>query len=106
MKVRVIHIFEDKFSHELHNVGKEIEIEDEFRLNNLVSRNLVEIIGKKEAKTISLFESEYDKYTVIDAMRSIGMQVPTNIKDETIISRISELGPDKTAELKKTLILQ
>ena len=38
MRVKVIEIFRDKFTKELYQVGKELEIADESRVEDLVSR--------------------------------------------------------------------
>ena len=57
---------------------------------------------KKEVK-ISLFEKEFEKKTLIDALKSIGAQASGNMKEETLLSKVSELDEESTAKLKEAL---
>lgn len=105
MKVKVIEIFRDKFTKELYQVGKELEITDEDRVKDLVSRSLVEVLEeKKEEKSIlSLFEQEFEKKAVVDALKAIGEKATMNMKGETLIANIVALDEEKTKALKTAL---
>lgn len=105
MKVKVIEIFRDKFTKELYQVGKELEITDEDRVKDLVSRGLVEVLEeKKEEKSIlSLFEQEFEKKAVVDALKAIGEKATMNMKGETLIANILALDEEKTRALKTAL---
>ena len=105
MKVKVIGIFRDKFTKELYQVGKELEIADESRVEDLVSRELVETIEeKKEVKsTLSLFGQEFEKKAVVDALKAIGEKGAMNMKEETLIANVDALDEEKTKALKIAL---
>lgn len=105
MKVKVIEIFRDKFTKELYQVGKELEIADESRVEDLVSRELVEAVEeKKEVKsTLSLFEKEFEKKAVVDAFKAIGEKATMNMKEETLIANVAALDEEKTKALKTAL---
>lgn len=109
MKVKVITVFRDKFTHQLYNPGEVIEIEDEVRVQDLEKRELAERVEagkvseeKKEVK-ISLFEKEFEKKALIDALKSIGVQASGNMKEETLLAKVAELDEGSTAKLKKSL---
>lgn len=109
MKVKVICVFRDKYTHRLYNPGEVIEVEDEARVADLVSRELVEPVEgvkapeeKKEVK-ISLFEKEFEKKALIDALKSIGVQASGNMKEETLLAKVAELDEESTAKLKEVL---
>ena len=53
---------------------------------------------KKEVK-ISLFEKEF----LIDALKSIGAQASGNMKEETLLAKVTELDEESTAKLKEAL---
>ena len=57
---------------------------------------------KKEVK-ISLFEKEFEKKALVDALKSIGAQASGNMKEETLLSKVSELDEESTAKLKEAL---
>lgn len=105
MKVKVIGIFRDKFTKELYQVGTELEMTDEDRVKDLVSRGLVEALEeKKEEKSIlSLFEQEFEKKVVVDALKAIGEKATMNMKGETLIANIVALDEEKTMTLKTAL---
>ncbi len=105
MKVKVIEIFRDKFTKELYQIGKELEIADESRVEDLVSRELVEAVEeKKEVKsTLSLFEKEFEKKAVVDALKAIGEKGAMNMKEETLIANVAALDEEKTKALKTAL---
>ena len=109
MKVKVITVFRDKFTHQLYNPGEVIEIEDEVRVQDLEKRKLAERVEagkvseeKKEVK-ISLFEKEFEKKALIDTLKSIGVQASGNMKEETLLAKVAELDEGSTAKLKKSL---
>ncbi|MFV0325932.1 MAG: hypothetical protein ACK5LF_16385 [Bacteroides xylanisolvens] len=105
MRVKVIGIFRDKFTKELYQVGKELEIADESRVEDLVSRELVEAVEeKKEVKsTLFLFEQEFEKKAVVDAFKAIGEKATMNMKEETLIANVTALDEEKTKALKAAL---
>lgn len=112
MKVKVISIFRDKFTSRLYNPGEVIEIEDEARVEDLASRGLAEPIKeKKEAKApeekkevkISLFDKEFEKKALVDALKSIGVQASGTMKEETLLGKVAELDEESTAKLKEAL---
>lgn len=105
MKVVVIRIFRDKFTKEEYPVGKELEFEDNDRVEDLVSRGLVVVVEDKEKATgaISLFDKEFEKKVVVDALKAIGEKATWNMKDETIISNVAALNEEKTKSLKTAL---
>ena len=95
MKVKVISVFRDKFTGKYYTPGEVIEVGEETRVLDMESRRLVERVEvktpevktteeKKEVK-ISLFEKEFEKKTLIEALKSIGVQASGNMKEETAI---------------------
>ena len=109
MKVKVTTVFRDKFTHRLYNLGEVIEIEDEARVRDLENRKLAECIEevkvpeeKKDVK-ISLFEKEFEKKTLVEALKTIGVQVSGNMKEETLLAKVAELDEESTAKLKEAL---
>lgn len=112
MRVKVISVFRDKFTGQLYNPGEEIEIRDKARVEDLTARKLAEPIEeKKEAKTsdekkevkISLFEQEFEKKALVDALKFIGVQASGNMKEETLLAKVAELDEESTAKLKEAL---
>ncbi len=106
MKVKVLKIFRDKFTKELYSVGVNLEIEDEDRIEDLTSRGLVEVLEEEKVSDpvlIALFEEEFEKKTVIKALKAIGETAAWNIKDENLIANIAALDEEKTTVLKTTL---
>lgn len=106
MKVRVLKIFRDVYTKELYAVGRELDIEDEDRIEDLTSRGLVEVVEEKKAADpvlIPLFEEEFEKKTVIKALKAIGEIAAWNIKDENLIANIAALDEEKTSALKTAL---
>lgn len=113
MKVKVIGIFRDKFTKELYQVGKELEIADESRVEDLLSRELVETVEEKkkeekkeEKSTLILFEKEFEKKAVVDALKSIGEKGTMNMKEETLIANVAALDEEKTKALKTALEIE
>lgn len=106
MKVKVVSIFRDKYTHKLYNPGEVIEIVDESRVKDLASRNLAECIEtpeeKKEVK-ISLFEQEFEKKALVEVLKAVGVQASGNMKGETLLAKIAELDEESTAKLKGAL---
>lgn len=106
MKVKVLKIFRDKFTKELYSVGVEFELDDESRIVDLTSRGLVELIEDKKGEDpvlITLFEKEFEKKAVIEALKTIGERAAWNMKDETIIANVAALDEEKTGALKSAL---
>lgn len=109
MKVIVTSVFRDKFTHRLYNCGDSLEMEDEARVQDLESRKLAERVEtvktpeeKKEVK-ISLFDKDFEKKVLIDALKAIGAQASDNMKEETLLAKVSELNEESTAKLKEAL---
>lgn len=112
MKVKVMSIFRDKFTGQYYNPGEEIEIQDKARVEDLEARKLAERInGKQEAKApeekkevkISLFDKEFEKKALVDALKSIGVQASGNMKEETLLAKVAELDEESTTKLKEAL---
>lgn len=106
MKVKVLRVFRDKYTKGLYSVGIELEFEDEARIEDLTSRGLVEVIEEEKAADpvlITLFEKEFEKNVVLDALKSISEKVAWNMKNETIISNVAALDEEKTGALKTAL---
>lgn len=106
MKVKVIEIFRDKYNGKYYEPCQVLEIEDEARIADLESRKLAERVEapeeKKEVK-IYLFEKEFEKKTLVEALKSIGEKATMNMKEETLIANVAFLDEEKTAKLKEVL---
>lgn len=104
MKVKVIHIFRDKFTGQVYNAGEVLELEDSARVKDLADRRLVEVIEeKKEVKTLTLFDAQFEKKEVVEALKSIGVQATGNMREDTLLSKVIELDEEKTTALKEAL---
>ncbi len=104
MKVNVMTVFRDKFTHRLYNPNEIIEIENEARIEDLVKRQLVEIVSeKKETKGITLFEKEVEKKALVEALKSVGAQVTGTMGEKTLLDKIVELDEEATTKLKEAL---
>ena len=79
MKVKVIAVFRDTFTHQLYNLGEVIEIEDEVRVQDLEERKLVECIEKKKEITISLFDYVFVIMVFVDIFKSLGEKASMNM---------------------------
>jgi hypothetical protein len=108
MKVKVISVFRDKFTGKYYSPGEVIEISEESRVLDMESRRLAERVEvkapeeKKEVK-FSLFEKEFEKKTLVEALKSIGVQASGNMKEETLLAKVSEQDEESTAKLKEAL---
>lgn len=108
MKVKVISVFRNKFTGKYYTPGEVIEISEESRVLDMESRRLAERVEvkapeeKKEVK-ISLFEKEFEKKTLVEALKSIGVQASGNMKEETLLAKVSEQDEESTAKLKEAL---
>lgn len=111
MKVKVISVFRDKFTGKYYSPGEVIEISEESRVLDMESRRLAERVEvkapeeKKEVK-ISLFEKEFEKKTLVEALKSIGVQASGNMKEETLLAKVSEQDEESTAKLKEALCIE
>lgn len=108
MKVKVISVFQDKFTWKRYEVGDVIEIDDEARAEDLISRQLVECIEgeKREEKKpagITLFEKEFEKKVLVDTLKSVGAKATGNMSESTLLGLVSELDEETTAKLKEAL---
>lgn len=108
MKIRVISVFRDKFTGKYYTPGEVIEVSEESRVMDMESRRLAERVEvktpeeKKEVK-ISLFEKEFEKKALIDALKSIGVQASGNMKEETLLAKVAELDEETIPKLKEAL---
>ena len=107
MKVKVISVFRDKFTGKYYNPGEVIEISEESRVLDVENRKLgerveVKVSEEKEIK-ISLFEKEFEKKILVDALKSIGVQAAGNMKEETLLGKVAELDEETTSKLKEVL---
>ena len=109
MKVKVISVFRDKFTKQMYEPGQVLEIEDEGRVGDLENRKLAErveekkILKEKEEVKISLFEKEFEKKALVDALKGIGVQVTGNMGEKTLLDKIAELDEEANAKLKIAL---
>ena len=104
MKVKVIDVFRDKFTGQLYNPGDILEIEDKARVEDLVNRQLVEIVVvKQEAKGITLFEKEFEKKAFVEALKVIGVQATGTMSEKTLLEKVARLDEEATAKLKEAL---
>lgn len=103
MKVKVISIFQDKFTKKLYKEGEVIEIEDESRVEDLSSRGLAEPIKEKKPTGITLFEKEFEKKTLVEALKSVGSQVTGTMGEKTLLEKVDELDEEASAKLKEAL---
>lgn len=104
MKVKVIDVFRDKFTGQLYNPGDILEIEDKARVEDLVNRQLVEIVVvKQEAKGITLFEKEFEKKALVEALKVIGVQATGTMGEKTLLEKVAGLDEEATAKLKEAL---
>ena len=100
MKVKVISVFRDKLTGKYYTPGEVIEVSEESRVLDMESRKLAERVErkapeeKKEVK-ISLFEKE--------SLKSIGVQVSGNMKEETILGKVTDLDEESTVKLREAL---
>ncbi|QIU95573.1 hypothetical protein [Bacteroides faecium] len=104
MKVQVITEFRDKFTGKLYQPGEVLVIEDEARVEDLANRELAKPVEeKKEPKGISLFEKEFEKKALVDALKGIGVQVTGNMGEKTLLDKVAELDEESTVKLKIAL---
>lgn len=108
MKVKVISVFRDKFTGKYYTPGEVIEVGEESRVMDMESRKLAERVEvkvpeeKKDVK-IFLFEKEFDKKALVDALKAIGVQAAGNMKEDTLLGKVSELNKESIAKLKEAL---
>ncbi|WP_175629679.1 hypothetical protein [Bacteroides acidifaciens] len=108
MKVKVISVFRDKFTGQYYNPGEMIEVSEESRVLDMENRRLgerveVKVPEEKRELKISLFEKEFEKKALVDALKSISVQATGNMKEETLLAKIAELDEESTAKLKEVL---
>lgn len=104
MKVQVIAEFRDKFTGKLYQPGEVLIIEDEARVEDLANRELAKPVEeKKEPKGISLFDKEFEKKALVDALKGIGVQATGNMGEKTLLDKVAELDEESTVKLKIAL---
>ena len=128
MKVKVISVFRDKFTGKYYTPGEVIEVGEEARVLDMESRRLAERIEakntevkapeeKKEVKAVvnsgptvitpkkqvTVEPAQAAEKALIDALKSIGAQASGNMKEETLLAKVSELDEESTAKLKEAL---
>ena len=103
MKVKVISVFRDKFTGKYYTPGEVIEVSR--RLAERVEAKTTEVKAPEEKKEvkISLFEKEFEKKALVDALKAIGIQASGNMKEETLLAKVAELDEETTAKLKEAL---
>ena len=75
----------------------------------MITRKLaerVEIPEEKKEMKISLFEKEFEKKELVEALKSIGEKATMNMKEETLLSNVATLDKEKTSALKKALAIE
>ena len=103
MKVKVISVFRDKFTDKLYQPGEVLEIEDENRVVDLSSRGLAKPVEEKKPVGITLFEKEFEKKALVDALKAVGSKATGNMGEATLLGLVAELDPEATATLKEAL---
>lgn len=107
MKVKVIQVFRDKFTKHLYEIGMELEFSDEGRVEDLIERGLVEAIEEQEVDDnpalIQLFNSDFEKKVVVDALKTIGEKASWNMKEENLVALVIALDEEKIIALKTEL---
>lgn len=103
MKVKVISVFQDKFTRKRYEVGDVIDIEDEARVEDLSNRELAKPIEEKKPTGITLFEKEFEKKALVDALKVVGAQASGNMGEKTLLDIVSKLDEEATAKLKEAL---
>lgn len=104
MKVKVISEFQDKFTKQLYKLGQVIEIEDETRIEDLTSRKLAEVIEEKKSAGIVLFEKEFEKKVLVEALKAVGAQVTGTMGEKNLLEKVTGLDEEATAKLKEALV--
>lgn len=109
MKVKVLSVFRDKSTGVYYSPGEVIEVGEESRVQDIESRGLGERVEakkapeeKKEVK-ISLFEKEFEKKALVDALKAISVQASGNMREETLLAKVAELDEESTSKLKEAL---
>lgn len=112
MKVIVKSEFRDISSFKMiHKVGDVLEVE-KGRAERLISLGLVQAEeekteGKKgEEKnpvTINLFEKEFEKKALVDALKSAGVQATGTMGEKTLLEKVAGLDEESTAKLREAL---
>lgn len=106
MKVKVIQVFRDKFTKHLYEIGMELEFSDEGRVEDLIERGLVEVIDEQDPRDkpmITLFDKEFEKKVVVDALKTIGEKASWNMKEENLVALVIALDEEKIIALKTEL---
>lgn len=103
MKVKVISEFQDKFTKQLYKPGQVIEIEDEARVEDLNSRRLAEPIEEKKSAGITVFEKEFEKKALVEALKTVGVQATGTMGEKTLLDKVAGLDEAATAKLKEAL---
>ena len=103
MKVKVVTLFQDKYTKEVYNPGSVIEIEDEARIEDLKNRGLAEPIEEKKPVGITVFEKEVEKKALVDALKGIGAQVTGTMGEKTLLDKVAGLDEEATVKLKEVL---
>lgn len=112
MKVTVKSEFRDISNFKtVHKVGDVIEVE-KGRADRLISLGLVEtkeakVDGKKAEDTktavITLFEKEFEKKALVEALKTVGSQVTGTMGEKTLLEKVAELDEEATTKLKDAL---
>lgn len=103
MKVKVISVFQDKFTGKLYQPGEVLDIEDEARVEDLSSRGLAKPIEEKKPVGITLFEKEFEKKALVDALKTVGAQAAGTMGEKTLLEKVAGLDEETTAKLKIAL---
>lgn len=102
MKLNVKSEFRDKFTGKLYQPGEAIEIEDETRVEDLKNRGLAESVEEKKTG-ITLFEKEFEKKALVDALKAVGVQATGTMGEKTLLDKVAGLDPEVTTKLKEAL---
>ena len=97
----------DDFSKK-YNVGDTVEFIDESRIEKLVALGLcgVEDENKDDGKAdgkINIFEKDYNKNEIIEALKECGVSVAWNISSVKLTDKVNELDEEIVMKLKEFL---
>lgn len=63
----------------------------------------VKTLEEKKEEKISLFEKEFEKKVLVDALKAIGEKAAMNMKGETLMANVATLDKETIAKLKEAL---
>lgn len=104
MKVEVKQIFRDKITGQLYQVGAVVDFDDKQRVACMVERGLADVVPDVVEAKIKLFDTEFEKSTVVTALKAVGVKGNVAaMKPDTLLTKAAELDVEQLEEFKKAL---